>query len=125
MLQDSPAFSGFSVDDLEAARAFYGEVLGLAVRDEGPGFFLDLAGGRSVLVYPTPRHSPGSYTVLNFPVPDVEAAVDGLTGRGVAFERYEGTPGETDAKGVFRKGGPLIAWFHDPAGNTLSVIAED
>ncbi len=125
MLTDSPAFSGFSVDDLDAARTFYADVLGLSVRDGGPGFSLELAGGREVLVYGTPAHAPGSYTVLNFPVPDVPAAVTALTERGVAFERYEGTPMETDAQGVFRKGGPLIAWFKDPAGNVLSVIAEE
>lgn len=125
MLTDSPAFSGFSVDDLDAARPFYRDVLGLTVRDGGPGFTLELAGGRSVLVYGTPNHTPGSFTVLNFPVPDVEGAVRALTDRGVRFERYEGTPGETDEIGVFRKGGPLIAWFKDPAGNVLSVIAQD
>lgn len=125
MLSDSPAFSGFSVDDLDDARRFYADTLGLTVRDGGPGFRLELAGGRSVLVYPTPGHRPGSYTVLNFPVADVEAAVRALTDRGVRFERYEGTPGETDEIGVFRKGGPLIAWFQDPAGNVLSVIAQD
>jgi catechol 2,3-dioxygenase-like lactoylglutathione lyase family enzyme len=125
MLSDSPAFSGFSVDDLDAARTFYSDVLGVTVRDGGPGFRLELAGDRSVLVYPSPMHRPASYTVLNFPVPDVEATVRALTERGVRFERYEGTPGETDEIGVFRKGGPLIAWFKDPAGNVLSVIAEE
>jgi catechol 2,3-dioxygenase-like lactoylglutathione lyase family enzyme len=124
MLQDSKAFSGFSVHDLDAARGFYADTLGLNVEDGGPGFFLKLAGGRDVLVYPSPGHQPGSYTVLNFPVADIDAAVDGLAGRGVVFERYAGTPMETDEKGVFRKGGPLIAWFEDPSGNTLSVIEE-
>jgi catechol 2,3-dioxygenase-like lactoylglutathione lyase family enzyme len=122
MLADSPAFSGFSVDDLEAARHFYADTLGVRVEDGGPGFTLALGGGKNVLVYPSPSHSPASYTVLNFPVPDIEAAVDRLTERGVAFERYDGTPMSTDEKGIFRKGGPLIAWFEDPAGNTLSVI---
>jgi len=84
---------------------------------------LHLGGGRDVVVYAKgPGHSPATYTVLNFPVPDVESAVDDLTAKGVAFERYEGTPAETDAKGVFRGGGPLIAWFTDPAGNVISVI---
>ena len=77
------------------------------------------------LVYPKPDHEPAGYTILNFPVPDVEAAVDELTAKGVTFERYEGTPIETDEKGVFRGGGPLIAWFTDPAGNVLSVIDAD
>jgi len=122
MLADSPAFSGFSVDDLEAARRFYADTLGVRVEDGGPGFTLRLGAGKNVLVYPSPSHAPASYTVLNFPVTDIEAAVDGLTDRGVAFEKYEGTPMSTDEKGVFRKGGPLIAWFKDPAGNTLSVI---
>ena len=122
MLQDSLAFSGFSVDDLDAARAFYADTLGLNVEDGGPGFSLKLAGGKDVLVYPSPNHQAGSYTVLNFPVPDIEAAVDGLTARGVVFEKYAGTPMATDEKGIFRQGGPLIAWFTDPSGNTLSVI---
>ena len=125
MLQDSPAFSGFAVNDLEAARAFYADALGLTVEDGGPGFWLRLAGGRDVLVYPSPNHRPASYTILNFPVPDIEAAVDELAGRGVRFETYAGTPMATDAKGIFRQGGPLIAWFHDPSGNTLSVIEEE
>jgi catechol 2,3-dioxygenase-like lactoylglutathione lyase family enzyme len=123
MLQDSAAFSGFSVNDPAAARTFYGETLGLRVEDADGGMFrLKLAGDRDVLVYPSPGHRAGSFTVLNFPVEDIEKAVDELTARGVAFETYTGTPMETDAKGIFRKGGPLIAWFHDPAGNTLSVL---
>jgi catechol 2,3-dioxygenase-like lactoylglutathione lyase family enzyme len=124
MVQDSLAFSGFSVRDLDAARSFYADTLGLTVEDGGPGFWLRLAGGRDVLVYPSPSHQPASYTILNFPVPDIEAAVDELAGRGVVFERYAGTPMATDEKGVFRQGGPLIAWFQDPSGNTLSVIEE-
>ena len=125
MLEQSKAFSGFSVSDLDAARAFYGETLGLTVEDGGPGFTLKLAGGTNVLVYPSPGHQPASYTILNFPVAEIEPAVDELTGRGVTFETYAGTPMATDEKGVFRKGGPLIAWFKDPAGNTLSVIELD
>ena len=125
MLQDSPAFSGFSVNDPAAARAFYADVLGLRVEDGEQGFFtLKLAGGLDTLVYPSPTHRPASYTTLNFPVDDIEAAVDGLTERGVVFERYEGTPMATDERGVFRRGGPLIAWFTDPSGNTLSVIQQ-
>jgi catechol 2,3-dioxygenase-like lactoylglutathione lyase family enzyme len=129
MLADSKAFSGFSVDDPEAARAFYADTLGLRT-EVGDNGFLTLklpgdAGDRDVLVYPSPNHAPASYTVLNFPVADIEAAVEALAARGVQFDTYEGTPMATDDKGIFRKGGPLIAWFHDPAGNTLSVIETD
>ncbi|TNC43584.1 VOC family protein [Mumia zhuanghuii] len=125
MLSASPAFHGFSVDDVAKARDFYADVLGLDVEEENGMLRLHLAGGRDTLVYPKgEQHQPASYTILNFPVPDVEAAVDALTARGVQFERYEGTPTATDEKGVFRGGGPLIAWFTDPAGNVLSVIQE-
>jgi catechol 2,3-dioxygenase-like lactoylglutathione lyase family enzyme len=124
MLAQSAAFSGFSVDDVPAARAFYADTLGLEVTEENGMLTLHLAGDRPVIVYPKPDHQPATFTILNFPVPDVEAAVDGLTARGVVFERYEGTEIETDAKGVFRGGGPLIAWFTDPAGNVLSVIEQ-
>ena len=125
MLADSPAFSGFSVDAADAARRFYEETLGLRTSDEGgDGMFrLRIGGGGHVLVYAKPDHTPATFTVLNFPVPDVERAVDELTARGVRFERYENPP--TDAKGIMRAGGPLIAWFTDPAGNVLSVIAEE
>jgi catechol 2,3-dioxygenase-like lactoylglutathione lyase family enzyme len=125
VLESSHAFSGFSVDDIDAARAFYADTLGLRVTEANGMLTLHLAGDggeRPTLVYPKRDHVPATFTILNFPVDDVEAAVDDLTARGVTFERYEGTPGETDAKGVFRKGGPLIAWFTDPAGNVLSVI---
>ena len=125
MLTSSHAFSGFSVDDISAARAFYADTLGLRVTEDNGMLTLHLAGeggDRPTLVYPKPNHEPASFTILNFPVDDVEAAVDELTAKGVAFERYEGTPMETDPKGVFRNGGPLIAWFTDPAGNVLSVI---
>ncbi|GGM88082.1 hypothetical protein GCM10009721_11350 [Terrabacter tumescens] len=125
MLQDSHAFSGFSVDDISAAKAFYADTLGRRVTEENGMLTLHLAGDggdRPTLVYPKPNHEPASFTILNFPVDDVEAAVDDLTARGVTFETYAGTPMETDAKGVFRQGGPLIAWFTDPAGNVLSVV---
>ncbi|MER7073208.1 VOC family protein [Terrabacter sp. NPDC000476] len=125
MLESSHAFSGFSVDDVDAARTFYADTLGLTVTEANGMLTLHLAaegGERPVLVYPKPNHVPASFTILNFPVDDVAATVGELTGRGVVFERYEGTPMETDAQGVFRKGGPLIAWFTDPAGNVLSVI---
>jgi catechol 2,3-dioxygenase-like lactoylglutathione lyase family enzyme len=125
MLANSKAFSGFSVDDPEAAKKFYGETLGLLVEDrDGRMFSLKLAGDRDTLVYPSPNHQPGSYTVLNFPVEDIETAVDELTARGVTLEMYVGTEMSTDEKGIFRKGGPLIAWFKDPSGNTLSVIEQ-
>ena len=125
MLGDSKAYSGFSVDDPTAARRFYEDILGLRVSDEEmDGIMrLHLGGGTEVLVYAKPDHRPATFTVLNFPVPDVEQAVDELTARGVRFERYANPP--TDEKGVMRAGGPLIAWFTDPAGNVFSVIAED
>jgi catechol 2,3-dioxygenase-like lactoylglutathione lyase family enzyme len=123
MLADSPAFSGFSVDDMEAAKKFYGDTLGLRLSEGEMGITtLHLGGDRDTIIYPKPDHQPATFTILNFPVDDIEAAVDGLTERGVRFERYEGTDLETDEKGIFRGGGPLIAWFKDPAGNVLSVI---
>ncbi|SOE02273.1 VOC family protein [Blastococcus haudaquaticus] len=124
MLADSKAFSGFSVKDPVAARRFYEETLGLRVSDEEmEGIMrLHLSGGTDVLVYGKADHTPATFTVLNFPVPDVEKAVDDLTARGVRFERYENPP--TDEKGIMRAGGPLIAWFTDPAGNVFSVIEE-
>jgi catechol 2,3-dioxygenase-like lactoylglutathione lyase family enzyme len=124
MFENTKAFSGFAVDDLARAKQFYGETLGLKVSEEFGLLNLHIAGGRDTLVYPKPDHTPATFTILNFPVDDIEAAVDELTERGVEFERYEGTPSETDAKGIFRGGGPLIAWFRDPAGNVLSVIQE-
>jgi predicted enzyme related to lactoylglutathione lyase len=126
VLKDSPAFSGFAVNDLDAARSFYADTLGLQVTDvpEMGGLMrLQLGSGTSVLVYAKPDHVPATFTVLNFPVPDVEKAVDELAGRGVQFQRYENPP--TDEKGIMRAGGPLIAWFTDPAGNVFSVIQQD
>ena len=126
MLTDSPAFSGFSVDDLDRARTFYEETLGLRVADlpEMGGLLrLKLGGGTEVLVYAKPDHVPATFTVLNFPVPDIEKAVDELGARGVRFEHYENPP--TDARGIMRAGGPLIAWFTDPAGNVFSVLQQD
>jgi len=122
MFRDTKAFSGFSVNDVTAARAFYADTLGLDATEENGMLTLRIAGGTNVLVYPKDNHEPATYTVLNFPVDDIEAAVDQLTARGVTFERYKGTPLETDPKGIFRGGGPNIAWFTDPAGNVLSVI---
>lgn len=125
MLKDTKAYSGFSVDDIPAAQRFYGDTLGLEVSEDHGNLFLHLAGDRDTLVYPKENHEPATFTILNFEVPDVEEAVDDLTARGVRFEHYEGTDVETDDKGVFRGGGPLIAWFKDPAGNVLSVIQAD
>ena len=120
----SNAFSGFSTDDVPAAVAFYRDTLGLDVSEENGMANLHLASGARVLVYPKgPGHTPATYTVLNFPVEDVAATVAELRGRGVEFERYAGTPVQTDDDFVFRGGGPLIAWFKDPAGNILSIIA--
>jgi catechol 2,3-dioxygenase-like lactoylglutathione lyase family enzyme len=125
MLKENSAFSGYSVDDVPRAKQFYEETLGLDVTEDGPGIVLNLSGGHNVLVYGKDDHQPATFTVLNFEVDDIEAAVDGLTERGVQFERYEGTEVETDEKGIFRGGGPLIAWFKDSAGNVLSVIVTE
>jgi catechol 2,3-dioxygenase-like lactoylglutathione lyase family enzyme len=126
MLEDSKAFSGIGVDDLDAARRFYGETLGqrVEVLDEQNGLImLHLAGDRPTLIYQSPGMTPPSYTVLNFPVDDVDAAVAWLADRGVKFEFYDGMPQEPN--GVMKAGGPDIAWFKDPAGNTLSVLKDE
>ncbi|MEU2827572.1 VOC family protein [Streptomyces lavendulae] len=120
MFRDTRAFSGFAVDDIQRAKEFYGETLGLRVTEENGLLTLHIAGGAEILVYPKEDHVPAGFTLLNFPVEDINAAVDGLTGRGIRFERYPGF--EQDEKGVVREGGPLIAWFTDPAGNVLSVL---
>lgn len=125
MFASTKAFSGFSVDDIPRAKEFYGETLGLEVSEENGLLNLHIAGDRDTLVYPKPDHQPASFTILNFPVSDIEAAVDQLAERGIEFERYEGTEIETDEKGIFRGEGPLIAWFKDPAGNVLAVIEVD
>ena len=124
MFENTKAFSGFSVSDIPRAKEFYGETLGLEVSEENGMLTLHIAGDRPVLVYPKEDHSPASFTILNFPVDDIEATVDDLFDRGVQFEHYRGTEVETDEKGIFRGGGPLIAWFKDPAGNVLSVIQD-
>jgi catechol 2,3-dioxygenase-like lactoylglutathione lyase family enzyme len=124
MLTDSKAFSGFSVNDISQARTFYADTLGLRVSEDNGMLTLHLAGDRDILVYPKDDHTPASFTILNFPVDDVEAAVDELTNQGVSFERYPDMEADMDEKGVFRGGGPLIAWFTDPAGNVLSVIQD-
>jgi catechol 2,3-dioxygenase-like lactoylglutathione lyase family enzyme len=121
MFAETKAYSGFAVDDLDRAREFYGETLGLPITvvDEGNLMTVELAGGRDTLIYHSPGLTPASYTILNFEVDDIEAAVDELASRGVEFERYEGM--EQDEKGIAHFG-PDIAWFKDPAGNTLSVL---
>jgi catechol 2,3-dioxygenase-like lactoylglutathione lyase family enzyme len=120
---DTKAFSGFAVDDLQAAREFYEGTLGLNVSDDNGLLTLHLAGGRDTLVYPKPDYVPATYTILNFPVADIDEAVDRLAERGVRFERYEGF--EQDEKGIARlEDGPDIAWFTDPAGNILAVLEE-
>ena len=126
MLADSRAFSGFAVDDIEKAQEFYAGTLGLktSILDEENGLMqLDLAGDRPTIVYLKPDFKPATYTILNFPVEDVEKAVDGLTERGVSFERYDGF--DQDEKGIARGPGPAIAWFKDPAGNILSVLDQE
>jgi catechol 2,3-dioxygenase-like lactoylglutathione lyase family enzyme len=125
MLASSEAYSGFAVPDLAAARQFYGETLGLKVtgREEDGLLALELAGGHNVVVYFKPDHTPATYTILNFPVEDVDRTVDALTERGVRFETYEGF--DQDEKGIHRGQGPAIAWFRDPAGNILSVHEQD
>ncbi len=123
MLAQSPAFSGFSSNDIPATRRFYAEALGLDVGEEGDNLMLNLGGGAKVLIYPKEDHRPATYTCLNFPVPDVDAAVDALTHRGVTFEQYGPEFGQ-DQRGIMRGNGPTIAWFTDPVGNILSVIEE-
>jgi catechol 2,3-dioxygenase-like lactoylglutathione lyase family enzyme len=125
MFANTKAYSGFAVDDLQKAREFYGETLGLktSVLDEEYGLLvLHLAGDRDTLVYQKPDLAPANYTILNFPVDDIDKTVDELASRGVALERYDGF--EQDEKGVSRGQGPPIAWFKDPAGNVLSVLQE-
>jgi predicted enzyme related to lactoylglutathione lyase len=122
MFANTKAFSGFAVDDIAAAKAFYGDTLGLEVSEANGLLTLHLAGDRPTLIYPRPNHTPAEYTILNFPVDDIEQAVDALTGRGVEMLRYDGF--EQDERGIMRSGGPYIAWFTDPAGNVLSVLQE-
>lgn len=122
MFKNAKAFSGFSVDDIPAAREFYGTTLGLEVTNAEDMLDVSLGSGAHVLIYPKPNHEPATYTVLNFPVADVDAAVDGLASRGVAFELYDEPDLKTDEKGIFRGQGPTIAWFRDPAGNILAVL---
>ncbi len=123
MFTDAKAFSGFAVDDVAAAREFYADKLGLEVSEENGLLTLHIAGDRPTLVYPKEDHTPAEYTILNFPVDDIDAAVDELTARGVELERYDGFG--QDERGIMREQGPPIAWFRDPAGNVLAVIQID
>jgi catechol 2,3-dioxygenase-like lactoylglutathione lyase family enzyme len=123
MLKDSEAFSGFSVNDLAAAKQFYGETLGLEVAENPQGMALKISGGHDVFIYPKEDHAPATFTILNFPVTNIDEAVDGLAGKGVKFEQYEGMTDEKGvARGVAANRGPDIAWFKDPAGNILSIL---
>jgi predicted enzyme related to lactoylglutathione lyase len=122
MFANTKAFSGFAVDDLEAAKKFYGETLGLSTSEQYGLLTLHLAGGRDTLVYPKPDHVPAGYTILNFQVDDIDTAVAELSSRGVPMERYDGLG--QDENGINRAGGPYIAWFKDPAGNILAVLQE-
>lgn len=124
MFKDTKAFSGFSVDDIPKAKAFYSQTLGLNVVEENGMLQLHIAGGTPVLIYPKPNHTPATYTMLNFPVDDVDKAVDELTRKGVKFEHYDMPDLKTDEKGIARGEGPTIAWFTDPAGNILSVLED-
>lgn len=123
MFKSTKAFSGFSVNDIHKAKEFYGGTLGLEVSESMGNLMLHIAGGTDILVYPKPNHTPATFTILNFPVDEIEAAVARLKGRGVRFERYDQPELKTDDKGICRGGGgPPIAWFKDPAGNILSVL---
>ena len=124
MIHYSKAFSGFSVNDIAAAKKFYADQLGVAVSDEMYGSIALHVGGGHVFVYPKQDHLPATFTVLNFPVDDVEQTVNELTAKGIVFEHYNMGGTSTDDKGIFRGGGPLIAWFKDPAGNIISVIQQ-
>ena len=123
MLETNKAFSSFSVDDLQQAKEFYGQTLGLKVKESEEGLELH-PGETDVFIYPKPNHKPATFTVLNFLVSDIEATVDELNNKGVQFEHYDGEI-KTDAKGIHRNGGPTIAWFKDPAGNILSVLEKE
>lgn len=126
MFQNSPAFSTYSVNDQEAARQFYRDILGCTVDEDWMGLKLTFPNGQTVLLYPKDDHVPALFTVLNFPVDSIDMAVDSLMGKGIVMERYDTLPGDQDEKGVLRgktvNMGPDIAWFKDPAGNILSVL---
>ena len=122
MLKDTKAFSGFSVNDVQKAKEFYGQTLGLDVSESHGLLELHIAGGTNILMYPKENHTPATFTILNFPVDNIEQTVDDLARRGVHFESYNEGDLVTDEKGISRGGGPKIAWFKDPAGNILSVL---
>jgi catechol 2,3-dioxygenase-like lactoylglutathione lyase family enzyme len=124
MLKESKAFSGFSAGDIPKEKEFYGGTLGLDVSEAHDILTLRLAGSNNVIIYSKPNHVPATFTVLNFPVKDVDLAVDELKKRGVRFEQYDLPNLKTDEKGIMRGNGPTVAWFKDPAGNILSVIEE-
>jgi catechol 2,3-dioxygenase-like lactoylglutathione lyase family enzyme len=124
MFKDTKAFSSFSANDLDQAKEFYGQKLGLEVSQTPEGLDLRLAGGGRVFIYPKPNHEPASFTVLNFLVDDINRAVGQLNAAGVRFEHYEGDI-KTDERGIHRNGGPTIAWFKDPAGNILSIVEQN
>lgn len=128
MLKDSQAFSGFSVNDLATAKKFYGETLGIDADEDEMGLHLKVAGSSPIFVYQKDDHAPAAFTILNFPVNDIDKAIDELTAKGIAFEQYDlGGGAKTDEKGVLRGKaagmGPDIAWFKDPAGNVLSILS--
>ena len=120
MFTSARPFSGFAVDDISVAKEFYGEMLGMPVEEDHGMLTLQIGDGHRILAYPKEEHTPATFTILNFRVDDIDAAVEDLVGRGIVFQRYEGT----DEKGISRGDGPPIAWFNDPAGNILSVIEE-
>lgn len=125
MFKDTKAYSGYSVNDITKAKAFYGDILGIDVTNESMGVLeLHLKGNNPIILYPKPDHEPATFTVLNFSVPDIEKAVQQLKDKGVTFESYDLKDLKTDKDNIFRGGGPLIAWFKDPAGNILSVLEE-
>ena len=126
MLKHSHAFSGFSVNDIQKARTFYADILGLEVKDNSMGLLeLRIERGNNIIIYPKPNHVPATFTILNFPIKNIETVVDGLIEKGITFEQY-GDPIKTDQKGICYGGGkgPNIAWFKDPAGNILSVVED-
>jgi|SRR5690349_20961128 catechol 2,3-dioxygenase-like lactoylglutathione lyase family enzyme len=122
MLNGKKGFSSFSVSDTQKAKDFYQQTLGLEIKEDHGILQLQLAGGNTVLIYPKPNHTPATFTVLNFPVDDVDQTVDELTKKGIRFEKYNEPNLKTDQKGIMRGNGPTIAWFKDPAGNILSVL---
>ena len=124
VFREAKAFSSFSVNDLAKAKEFYGNILGLDVSQAPEGLQIKLADGLNVFLYPKPNHSPATFTVLNFPVDNIDQAVDELKMRGIRLEQYNQPEIKTDQKGIMRGPGPQIAWFKDPAGNVLSVVQE-